>query len=186
MPQPLKDTSAEVLTEVGDLCRKLTASVFGDPQARPRLDVAASCLWAAYGLTCWVTCGAPESTARIERAQRHYLEQDVPLHEQLQELAGQITGEFTDLTGEHWDGPQTRPLLDAGADSLRAAMGFLVSVLGDMPPRLGVDLGSEYLRRADAAYRDLPGTYGRAGADPIHEHLKHASDISRGLAAAPR
>jgi hypothetical protein len=186
MPQPPKATSAEVLTEVRGLCRKLTASDFADPHARPQLDIAAACLWAAYGLTCRVTCGAPESTARIERAQRHYLEQDVPAHEQLQELAGQITGEFTDLNSEHLDDPQTRPLLDASADSLRAAIGFLVSVLGDMPPRLGVDLGSEYLRRADAAYRDLSGTRGPAGADPIHTHLKHAGDASRDLAAAPR
>ncbi|MEY9842894.1 hypothetical protein [Streptacidiphilus sp. EB103A] len=185
MPEP-KDTSAEVMTEVRRLCRKLTASDFADPGGRRRLDVAADCLWAAYGLTCEVTCGAPESTARIERARLHYQEHDVPPHEQFQELAGQITGELNDLTDEHRDGPQTRPLLDAGADSLRAAMGFLVSVLEDLPPRLGVDLGSEYLRRAEAAYRDLPGTRGPAGADPIHEHLQHASEISRNLAAAPR
>ncbi|MEV6421583.1 hypothetical protein [Streptomyces sp. NPDC051662] len=186
MPQPPKDTSVEVLTEVRALCRKLTASIFDDAQARPRLDVAASCLWAAYGLACWVTCGAPESSARLERAQRHYLAQEVPLHEQFHELADQLAGEFTVLTGELGDDPQVRPLLDASADSLRAAMGFLVSVLGDMPPRLGVDLGSEYLRRANAAYRDLLDTYGPAGADRIREHLELASDISRGLAAAPR
>ncbi|MFF1690735.1 hypothetical protein [Streptomyces sp. NPDC058254] len=186
MPQPPKGTSAGVLPEIRRLCYKLTASDFSDPQVRPRLDVAAACLWAAYGLTCRVTCGAPESTARLEHAQLHYQEQDVPPHDQLQELAGQITGEFTDLTSERLDDPQTRPLLDASADSLRAAMGFLVSVLGEIPPRLGMDLGSEYLRRADAAYRDLPGTRGPDGADPIHTHLQHAGDISRDLAAAPR
>ncbi|WP_424892192.1 hypothetical protein [Streptomyces sp. XH2] len=186
MPQPPKDTSAEVLAEVRELCRRLAASDFEDPQVRPRLDVAAACLWAAYGLTCRVTCGAPESTARLERAQHHYQEQDIPLHEQLQELVGQITSEFTDLTGEHQNDPQTRGLLDASADSLRAAMGFLVSVLGDVPPRLGVDLGSEYLRRADDAYRDLRGTRGPAGADPVHVHLEIARDITRDLAAAPR
>jgi hypothetical protein len=133
-----------------------------------------------------VTCGALEGTARIERARLHYQEQDVPPHEQLQELAGQIAGELTALTDEHWGGPRNRPLLDAGADSLRAALGFLASVLDDLPPRLGVDLGSEYLRRAEAAYRGLPGTRGSRQADPVHEYLQHASDLSRDLAAAPR
>lgn len=183
MPQPLKDTSAEVLAEVRRLCRRLTARDVDDAGARPRLDAAAACLWAAYGLTCRVTCGAAESTARIERAQLHYKEQAVPLHERLQELAGQIAGEFSDLTGGHRGDPQTGPLLEAGADCLRAAMAFLVSVLGEVAPRLGVDLGSEYLRRADAVYRDLPGA---PGADPVREHLQHAGGISRDLAAAPR
>lgn len=182
MLQPPKDTSAEVLAEVRRLCRRLATLGFDDP----RLDAAAACLWAAYGLTCQVTCGASESTARLERAQLHYQQHEVPTHEQFQELAGQITGEFADLTGEQWHDALTSPLLEASADCLRAATGFLVSLLGELPPRLGVDLGSEYLQRAAAAYRDLPGAPGPAEADPVRAHLHHASGISRGLAAAPR
>ncbi|MGW1615646.1 hypothetical protein ACWCQZ_40605 [Streptomyces sp. NPDC002285] len=57
-------------------------------------------------------------------------------------------------------------------------------MLDYVSPRLGVD--SVYLRRADAAYRDLSAIFKPAGADPIHEHLQHESGVSHGLAAAPR
>ncbi|WP_375256753.1 hypothetical protein [Streptomyces sp. MNP-20] len=80
-----------------------------------------------------MTCGTAESTARIERAQLHYQGQNLLPDEQLRELAGQITDDFTALTGEHQDDPRTRILIDASPDSLRAAMRFLVSVLEVCP-----------------------------------------------------
>ncbi|MGY4963684.1 hypothetical protein [Streptomyces sp. 900105245] len=185
MPQPPKDTTADVLTEIRSLCRRFaTSDGRDDPQSRPRLEVAAGCLWVAYGLTCRVAYGSHDGTARLERAQLQL--QGLPAHEQFQELSEQISSEFAGLTSQLQDDTDARLLLDASADSLRAAMGFLASVLGDVSPRLGVDLGSEYLRRADAAYHEVPHGPGPAGADPIHVHLKNAGAVSEGLVAAPR